>query len=164
MKKKLFVVALCLCLALCLAACGNQAAPDAAATPSTYTNLYTNMDLAAVLEAMSQYAGLCNVATVNADGTPNLAIFVPGVVDDSHIMFGWAENATKANVLRDKKAVITYDVADPTAESKEERHAGAVLKVELEEDAKVLEEIRANNESISDAYVILKIVEVLPIG
>ena len=79
-------------------------------------------------------------------------------------MFGWADNATKANVLRDKQAVITYDVANPSAETKEERHQGAILKVELEEDQEVLDAIYAANENISDVYTILKIVEVLPIG
>ena len=50
---------------------------------------------------------------MNADGTPNIAIFVPGVADDSHIFFNWADNATKANVLREKTAIMSYDIADP---------------------------------------------------
>ena len=154
------------CLMVFAAGCSSEAQneTDAVTTASVSTNMYTNMDQAAVLEALSQYSGLCNVATVNADATPNLAIFVPGVVDEDHIMFGWADNATKANVLRDKQAVITYDVANPSAETKEERHQGAILKVELEEDQEVLDAIYAANENISDVYTILKIVEVLPIG
>lgn len=165
--KRTIALALALALALCLAGCNSAAGgqeADAAATASTYTNLYTNMDQAAVLDAMRAYSGLCNVATVNADGTPNIAIFVPGVADDSHIMFGLADNSTKANLLRDKVAEISYDVANPAAETKEGRHQGAVLKVELEEDEEVLAELKANNENISDAHIILKIVEVMPIG
>ncbi len=159
------VLMLTLCMGAGLIGCTSKEPDntDAVSTPSVYTNLYTNLDQAGVLEAMGQYQGLCNVATVNADGTPNLAIFVPGVVDDSHIMFGWADNATKSNVLRTKEAVITYDVTNPAAETKEGRHSGAVLKVVVEEDQAVLDEIYAANESISDAFVILKIVEVLPI-
>lgn len=164
--KSAAVLALMACMGTGLLGCQQKdpGTTDAVTTPSVYTNLYTNLDQAGVLEAMSQYQGLCNVATVNADGTANLAIFVPGVVDDSHIMFGWADNATKANVQRTKEAVITYDIANPAAETKEERHRGAVLKVVLEEDQAVLDAIYAANESISDAFVILKIVEVLPIG
>ena len=163
--KSVAVWMLTACMGLGMAGCASKepGKTDAVTTPSVYTNLYTNLDQAGVLEAMSQYQGLCNVATVNADGTPNLAIFVPGV-DDSHIMFGWADNASKSNVERTKQAVITYDVVNPSAETKEGRHCGAVLKVVLEEDPAVLDEIYAANEALRDAFVILKIVEVLPVG
>ncbi|MDM8201818.1 hypothetical protein [Allofournierella massiliensis] len=137
---------------------------DAAATASATTGLYTNLDQAALLEAIGQFKGLCNVSTVNADGTPNIAIFVPGVADDSHIFFNWADNATKANVLREKTAIMSYDIADPTAEEKAGRHSGAVVKLELEEDAEVLAQLQESNESVSEASVVLKIVEVLPVG
>lgn len=137
---------------------------DAAATASATTGLYTNLDQAALLEAIGQFKGLCNVSTVNADGTPNIAIFVPGVADDSHIFFNWADNATKANVLREKTAIMSYDIADPTAEEKAGRHSGAVVKLELEEDAEVLAQLQEANESVSEASVVLKIVEVLPAG
>lgn len=137
---------------------------DTAATASATTGLYTNLDQAALLEAIGQFKGLCNVSTVNADGTPNIAIFVPGVADDSHIFFNWADNATKANVLREKTAIMSYDIADPTAEEKAGRHSGAVVKLELEEDAEVLAQLQESNESVSEASVVLKIVEVLPVG
>lgn len=137
---------------------------DAAATASATAGLYTNLDQAALLEAIGQFKGLCNVSTVNADGTPNIAIFVPGVADDSHIFFNWADNATKANVLREKTAIMSYDIADPTAEEKAGRHSGAVVKLELEEDAEVLAQLQEANESVSEASVVLKIVEVLPVG
>lgn len=141
-----------------------DAAATAAATASATTGLYTNLDQAALLEAIGQFKGLCNVSTVNADGTPNIAIFVPGVADDSHIFFNWADNATRANVLREKAAIMSYDIADPTAEEKAGRHSGAVVKLELEEDAEVLAQLQEANESVSEASVVLKIVEVLPVG
>ena len=137
---------------------------DAAATASATTGLYTNLDQAALLEAIGQFKGLCNVSTVNADGTPNIAIFVPGVADDSHIFFNWADNATKANLLRDKVAKMVFDIPNTAAETKEERHQGAVVKLELEEDADVLAQLQESNESVSEASVVLKIVEVLPVG
>ena len=146
------------------AASETSVSADAAATASATTGLYTNLDQAALLEAIGQFKGLCNVSTVNADGTPNIAIFVPGVADDSHIFFNWADNATKANVLREKTAIMSYDIADPTAEEKAGRHSGAVVKLELEEDAEVLAQLQESNESVSEASVVLKIVEVLPVG
>lgn len=178
--KKLAIALLTLTLVFNLCACG-QSSSSAATTASTSastassetavsadasatTGLYTNLDQAALLEAISQFKGLCNVSTVNADGTPNIAIFVPGVADDSHIFFNWADNATKANVLREKTAIMSYDIADPTAEEKAGRHSGAVVKLELEEDAEVLAQLQEANESVSKASVVLKIVEVLPVG
>ena len=146
------------------AASETSVSADAAATASATTGLYTNLDQAALLEAIGQFKGLCNVSTVNADGTPNIAIFVPGVADDSHIFFNWADNATKANVLREKTAIMSYDIADPTAEEKAGRHSGAVVKLELEEDAEVLAQLQEANESVSEASVVLKIVEVLAVG
>ena len=146
------------------AASETSVSADAAATASATTGLYTNLDQAALLEAIGQFKGLCNVSTVNADGTPNIAIFVPGVADDSHIFFNWANNATKANVLREKTAIMSYDIADPTAEEKAGRHSGAVVKLKLEEDAEVLAQLQEANESVSEASVVLKIVEVLPVG
>lgn len=146
------------------AASETSVSADAAATASATTGLYTNLDQAALLEVIGQFKGLCNVSTVNADGTPNIAIFVPGVADDSHIFFNWADNATKANVLREKTAIMSYDIADPTAEEKAGRHSGAVVKLELEEDAEVLAQLQEANESVSEASVVLKIVEVLPVG
>ena len=134
------------------------------ATASATTGLYTNLDQAALLEAIGQFKGLCNVSTVNADGTPNIAIFVPGVADASHIFFNWADNATKANVLREKTAIMSYDIADPTAEEKAGRHSGAVVKLELEEDQDVLADLMASNDRITENSLVCRIVEVLPVG
>ena len=105
------------------------------------------------------------VSTVNADGTPNIAIFTPGAAgDDSHIVFGLADNATKANLLRDKVAKMVFDIPNTAAETKEERHQGAVVKLELEEDQTVLDELKKGNEYITDASLVCKIVELLPVG
>ncbi len=108
--KKFLIVLTSLILVCSLAACnsGSQtSASSQTSTPSKTTNLYTNLDQPALMEAIRQYQGVCTVSTVNADGTPNLAVFVPGAVGDEYVVFGWAENATKANVLRDKKAVMS---------------------------------------------------------
>ncbi len=168
--KKIIALALCAVLALGLAACGNSAednkpAADAVSTPSVYTNLYTNLDQAAVLEEIAKYSGVTVVATANADGTPNIAILTPGAAgDDSHIVFNVAPNTTQENLLRDKVAEMVFDKSNPTAETKEERHQGAVLRLELEEDQAVLDSLKEINEYITDSSLVCKIVEVMPIG
>ncbi|MDR1894368.1 MAG: hypothetical protein LBQ61_06735 [Spirochaetales bacterium] len=174
MKNCLFAF-LTLSLVLTLGSCSSrtgaspaQTPPEAVTTASVWTNAYTNLDQAAVLQAMGRYQGICTVATVNADGSPNVAIFIPGVADDSHLMFGWADNATKANFLRTKTAELVYDVVNLGADTKEGRHQGAVLKIVPEEDAAVLEQIKAAlPEALAanfSAFVICRIIEVNPVG
>jgi hypothetical protein len=71
-------------------------------------------------------------------------------------------------VLRSKQAVLSYDIANPAAETKEGRHQGAIVRAVLEEDAAVLAEIKgALPEATAerfDSYVILRIVEVRSVG
>ena len=176
-KRVIYTVALVAALALNSCATGGNSGGSTALTPasvdavsavSAVTNLYTNLDQAALLAAIGQYRGNCTVSTINADGSPNLAIFVPGAAGPNHVMFGWAENATKANVLRSKQAALSYDITNPAAETKEGRHQGAIVRAVLEEDAAALAEIKASlPEAVAerfDSYVILRIVEVRSVG
>ena len=170
--KKIAALALSAALLLSLAACAPAAGkpedskePDAVTTPSATTGKYTNLSQQELLDAIAAYSGVSVVSTVNADGTPNIAIFTPGAAgDDSHIVFGLADNATKANLLRDKVAKMVFDIPNTAAETKEERHQGAVVKLELEEDQTVLDELKKGNEYITDASLVCKIVELLPVG
>ena len=167
--KKIAALALSAALLLSLAACAPAAGkpedskePDTVTTP---TGKYTNLSQQELLDAIAAYSGVSVVSTVNADGTPNIAIFTPVAAgDDSHIVFGLADNATKANLLRDKVAKMVFDIPNTAAETKEERHQGAVVKLELEEDQTVLDELKKGNEYITDASLVCKIVELLPVG
>ncbi len=171
--KKFLAIMMCAMLALGLAACGaasesssaNGEKLDAVTTPSVSTNMYTNLDQAALLEEIGKYSGVTVVSTVNADGTPNIAILTPGVADENHIVFNLAPtNATMTNLKRDKIAKIVFDKPNTAAQTKEERHQGAVVRLELEEDTAVLDELKASNEYITDSSLVCKIVEVLPVG
>ena len=167
--KKMMTLALTAVLAVSLAACGTDATSpaqaDVVSTPSVYTKQYTNLDQPTLLAEIDAYTGVSVIATTNADGTPNNAILTPAACgDDSHIMFEMAPNTTKENLMRDKVAEMVFDIPNTTAETKEERHAGAVVRLELEEDPAVLEELKANNELIRDHMVICKIVELMPLG
>ena len=185
--KKLFVIALSAAMALSLVACGAKAENnveenkqsttseqivdtttddtkvDTVSTPSVYTNKYTNLDKEALLAEISKYSGVTVVATANADGTPNIAILTPGVAGE-YIVFNTAPNTTQENIRRDKKAEMIFDIVNTTAETKEERHKGATLKLELMEDATVIEELKKESQFISDISMVCKIVEVMPVG
>ena len=176
--KKFLALILCAVLALGLVACGaasdSTTEPaesaqtentDAVSTPSVYTNKYTNLDQAAVLGEIAKYSGVSVVATTNADGTPNIAILTPGAAgDDSHIVFNLAPNTSAENIRRDKVAEMVFDKNNPAAETKEGRHQGATLRLELEEDADVLAALKEKNEYINDNSLVMKLVEVMPVG
>ncbi len=157
-KNSLVLLALAGVMALSLTACSqpdageSSPAPtdgntDAVTTASVTTGLYGNLTQQELLDAIAAYSGVSVVSTVNADGTPNVAIFTPGAAGDdrSHIVFGFADNATKTNLLRDKVAEMVFDIPNASADTKEERHQGAVVKLELEEDADVLADLMAND-------------------
>lgn len=142
-----------------------QAWADAVSSASVATNLYTDLDLPELEEAVNAYRCECMVATVNEDGTPNLAVFTGGgMLDGKYVVFNWYDNQTYANVRRSKLAMIGYDVVNLDADTKEGRHQGAIVKVELVEDEKVREELAADYAFVLPETAIFKIVEVLPVG
>lgn len=138
---------------------------DAVSSASVATNLYTDLALPELGEAVNAYRCECMFATVNEDGTPNLAIFTGGgMIDETYAVFNWYENQTYANVRRTKLGMIGYDVVDLDADTKEGRHQGAIVKVELVEDEAVREELAAEYAFVLPETAIFKIVEVLPVG
>lgn len=134
----------------------------------TSTRKFTDMDAAALRTSMSRFEGICVVATVNEDGTPNGAIFVPAMPDDEHVILMLANNHTRANIERTGIARMVYDVTNPTAPDKAARHAGARLDLSLvrsegttsEEHQRVAESFSRMNPSA----MILRIERILPVG
>ena len=137
---------------------------DAVSSASTDTNKFKNMDQATLMTQLPTMTGLVAVATTNEDGSPNLAVFIPSAVGEKYIYLGFAPNATQANLLRDKQAVILYDEYDLSIENPSDRHYGCRAKVKLVEDAKVLEELKPDLGSYADFATVVEVVEVLPMG
>ena len=171
--KKLFAIALSAVLAVSMVACSSGAeegqkeeVKDVVATASTYSNKYTNLSQEELLTEISRYSGVTVVATTNPDGTPNIAIFTPGAVND-HIVFNTAPCTTMDNLRREKTAEMIFDKVNVAAETKEGRHQGAAVKIALEEDEAVINELKSTEIGaayINDNTVICKIVEVMPVG
>ncbi|MDD3253606.1 MAG: pyridoxamine 5'-phosphate oxidase family protein [Lachnospiraceae bacterium] len=136
--------------------------PDAVSSASQVFYQSSSLTGDELLEAIRQADGSCTIATVNADGSPNLIVSVAGVADDDHLVFGWADNATKANLLRDKQAIIAYYIYDKDGAEKNNRHRGARLVCQLEEDEAVLQKLEESSGASQGTF--LRIVETLPIG
>lgn len=95
------------------------------------TGKFTTLSRENLVASMRSVEGVSVVATVNEDGSPNAAIFVPMMPDADHVVMTLAKNRTRENIERTGTCALVYDVADPTAEEKAERHRGARLHLEL---------------------------------
>lgn len=137
---------------------------DAVTSASLTTNKYTNYTKAQLQEAVMAFKTECVVSTSNEDGVPNIAIFVPAaMIEETYVAFTWAENQTKANFERAKIGMIAFDVPNPTAETKELRHQGSVVKATLVEDETVIEKLKSTNEQLA-ICTFVEITELLPVG
>ena len=134
----------------------------------TSTRKFTDMDAAALKESMARFAGVAVVATVNPDGTPDAAIFVPAMPDEEHVILILADNHTRANIESTGIAHLVYDVPNPAAEDKAARHAGARLDLALVRnegaDAAEWQRVADSFPRMNPAVMILRIERILPVG
>lgn len=135
-------------------------------TAASGTSYYagSSYDLDALKEALGAYPYPVSVtvSTVNADGSPNLAVAIPGISEDGkYLTFGLAENRTRENLTERELAVVLFYEYTPEAE-KALRNQGCKVVVGYvgdEENKRLNEE--AGNENPS---LFMEIIEILPIG
>jgi len=121
---------------------------------------YTAEQLKVALSAYP-YSGSVTIATVNEDGSPNLAVAIPGLsADGQYLTFGFAENRTKLNMTMRKLAVVSVYEYKPTAESKADRNRGCRIILEYPGD----EANAALNAGKERPSLYMKIVKILPLG
>ena len=186
-KRKMKKLSL-LFLGMLLAGCTSNAAVQATATPEasttpvaadvdTFTSAskdkYYYKDSAltddALWNVMATYQAAPTIATVNPDGTPNLAVFMPGMPmelnGERYFVFGLADNQTKLNLEANKVGVLSLYQYNPSAEDKMERNVGARIRFEIVEDSAIIDELnKANDNAIREGSIICHVVEVLPLG
>ena len=117
-----------------------------------------------LMTAIRNAEGSCSVATVNADGSPNLANFVPYPAGEEYLAFTFSSNVTKENLLRTGEAMVSYYIYDADAEDKYERNQGARFKVEPVTDEAVIAQLHEETPEIPQGATFVHIVEVLPLG
>lgn len=164
MKRSPILVLLALALLLPLSA---QSA-DAVSAAST-VQYYAKSSLQGEALWTALEARLCAiaVATVNADGSPNAAVVIPGVTADrGYLIFGLAPNQTLGNFTERKLAVVVAYVYDPKATDKLERNRGARIVVEYVSDPATVKRLAEANKDrgASEKSVFMRVVRVLPLG
>ena len=108
------------------------------------------------------------LATVNEDNTPDAAIFVPQLLDSTHLIMFLAPNRTRANLQRSGHAWGVYEVINTEASEKQQRYAGARMKLSLVkpegETAEEFKQATANFPRMNPAAVVLRIEELIALG
>lgn len=133
------------------------------AASKTYYYEKSGLKDKALIEAINQRKGASTVATTNADGSPNLAVVVPGVADDNTLMFGIAESQTKKNIEERKLAVLSVYIYNPTAAEKTDRNIGAKVVLKLVEDKAKIKELTEKTKS-KEGTIFMEMVKVMPLG
>ncbi len=142
--------------ALALPALCADNAPDGV-TGASRKNYYVKTSLTgqALQEVINSHKAAFVLSTTNPDNSPNAGVFIPAMASDSIVKFGLADNQTRQNIQRTKKAVLTIYRFLPENSGKK-RHQGARLILEL------MEKDQVNKKS--HHMLPMKIKKVLPLG
>ncbi len=131
-------------------------APDVFTGASTKSHFKENsLTGKSLQQVINSHDAAFVLSTVNPDNSPNAAVFIPAMASDSEIKFGLAENQSRKNIERTKRAVLTVYRYLPK-ESRENRHQGARLILELDEKQSV--------DKTTHKMLIMKIRQILPLG
>lgn len=139
-------------------------APDAVSSASMVFYQDSSLTGEELRQAIRDAEGCCSVATVNDDGTVNLANFVPYPAGEDHLSFTFAENTTKANLASGRDGMVSYYIYTQEATDKNERNRGARFRIALETDQAVIDQLVAENPEIPVGATFVRILEVLPLG
>lgn len=107
--KKLLAIVLSVLLALSCVAMAEENV-DAISSAST-VYYFDGISGDELMDAINSYTGFYAVASVNADGTPNIAFFVYGMVklnDTYYVQLGLSPNQTTLNIDNGSKLMAMY--------------------------------------------------------
>ena len=140
----------------------SQSVPDAS------TNHFTNFTVEELGASLAKMEGIFVLATTNEDGSPDAAIFVPRLLDKTHLIMFLAPNRTRQNLERTGQAWGVYEVTHADATEKQQRYAGARMKLSLVkpegETAEEFAQATAHFPSVNPAALVLRIEQLIALG
>ncbi|MEE1477318.1 MAG: hypothetical protein UF030_00145, partial [Eggerthellaceae bacterium] len=118
--------------------------------------------------SLAKMEGIFVLATTNEDGSPDAAIFVPRLLDKTHLIMFLAPNRTRQNLERTGQAWGVYEVTHADATEKQQRYAGARMKLSLVkpegETAEEFAQATAHFPSVNPAALVLRIEQLIALG
>ncbi len=163
MKKILSLLLICVLILSC--SCVLAESVDTVTTASV-ANYYGAMTGDELMNAINSYSGFYAVATVNPDGTPNIAFFVYGMIklnDIYYIQLGINPNQTTVNIENGSDVIAMYG-ALPASDA-EARYATTGAKMVLkkvEDEATLAELLKTAPEGFKPMYY--EVIETRPLG
>lgn len=136
--KKLLILVLTLCL-FALPALAEPAEVDAV-TSASVADFYGAAALTGddLMNAINAYDGFFAIASVNADGTPNIGFYIFSCIkldDTYYLQLGLAPNQTTANIENGSKLMAMYAPVPAGEGAMTYATAGARMKLEAVTDA-----------------------------
>ena len=136
--------------------------------PDASTNHFTNFTVEELGASLAKMEGIFVLATTNEDGSPDAAIFVPRLLDETHLIMFLAPNRTRQNLERTSQAWGVYEVTHADATEKQQRYAGARMKLSLVkpegETAEEFAQATAHFPSVNPAALVLRIEQLIALG
>ena len=136
--------------------------------PDASTNHFTNFTVEELGASLAKMEGIFVLATTNEDGSPDAAIFVPRLLDETHLIMFLAPNRTRQNLERTSQAWGVYEVTHADATEKQQRYAGARMKLSLVkpegETAEEFAQATADFPSVNPAALVLRIEQLIALG
>lgn len=127
-------------------------------TSASTKNHYLSSSLSGnlLLDTIRKKEAAFVLSTTNPDGSPNAAVFIPGVVSDSVLRFGLVKNQTRLNIERTGVAVLTVYRFMPE-QPQGRQHNGARLRLRLINEPE-------QNKNKGFKVIRMEIREILPVG
>ncbi len=135
-------------------------------TSASVTDYYTSSSWTGKTlgDAIANRDGAWTIATVNPDGSPNIAVAVFGALDAETLMLHLAPNQTGENIIRTGQAMaIIYKYTPDLTIDKSLRNQGAKLVLETVSPAEH-QTYQERYESVSPSTYVFRIVEIRPLG
>ena len=163
MKKILSILLACVLILAC--ACAVAETVDTVTTASV-ANYYGALTGDELMDAINSYTGFYAVASVNPDGTPNIAYFVYGMRklnDVYYVQLGINPNQTTANIDNGSALIAMYGKLPEADAQLQTATSGAKMLLKKVEDEAILAELlKTAPEGYTPMYY--EVVETRPIG
>ncbi len=163
MKKTLSILLACALLLAC--ACAAAETVDTVTTASV-ANYYGSLTGDELMDAVNSYSGFYAVASVNPDGTPNIAYFIYGMKklnDVYYVQLGINPNQTTANIENGSALIAMYGALPAADAQLQSATSGAKMVLKKVEDQAILDELLKNApEGYTPMYY--EVIEVRPLG